>query len=62
MQIDRGSFAWKCNEDKIFTFLNDCKSILPWLEKKEEELIHSEECYIMEHKNAAFAVVFIEEA
>lgn len=61
MQIDWGSFAWKCNEDEIFTFLNDCKSKLPWLEKKEEELIHSVECYIMEHKNAAFAVVFIEE-
>lgn len=62
IQIDWGSFAWKCKKDEIIAFLNDCKSDLPWLQKKTEDLIHSVECYIMEHKNADFAVVFIEEA
>lgn len=61
IQIDWGSFAWKCTSEGICRFLCDYKTSLLWLNESEEELIRKIKAYIAEDKNAEFGIVFIEE-
>lgn len=62
IQIDWGSFAWKCTPEEICGFLYDYKTKLSWLIESEEELIEKVKAYIAEDINAEFGVVFIEES
>lgn len=62
IQIDWGSFAWKCTPEEISRFLCDHKTTLSWLVKSEEELIKNVKAYIAEDENAEFGVIFIEES
>lgn len=62
IQIDWGSFAWKCTSEEICRFLCDYKSSLSWLVESEEELLKKIEAYIVENANEEFGVVFIEES
>lgn len=62
IQIDWGSYSWKCIPDDIYRFLEDHKSTLPWLIKSEEELIQTVQTYISERPNDEFGIVFIEES
>ncbi|MEE1196132.1 MAG: hypothetical protein UHS54_04580 [Lachnospiraceae bacterium] len=62
IQVDWGSFAWKCNPEEIIRFLNDNKTTLPWLIEDEEDVIEKVKTYISERGNVAYGVVFVEEA
>lgn len=62
IQIDWGSFAWKCNPEEILKFLDDNKDTLPWLIKDEDQMIESVRAYLSEKGDVAYGVVFIEEA
>lgn len=61
IQVDWGSFAWKCTPEEVLRFLEDYKIDLEWLIEKEEEIIERVKQYIAERENAEFGVVFIEE-
>lgn len=61
INIDWGSFAWKCNSKEIISFLEDNKDTLPWLLKDEEQMIESIKRYISERGEVAYGVVFVEE-
>lgn len=62
IQIDWGSYAWKCTEEQIMAFLEETMTALSWLvedEKREMEKIRQ---YISEQGNTSYGIVFIEEA
>ena len=61
IQVDWGSFAWKCTPEEIRRFLNDNKTTLPWLIEDDEDMIEKVEAYISERGNVAYGVVFVEE-
>lgn len=61
IQIDWGSFAWKCTPEQVVRFLEDYKTTLPWLVKCDEASIQRVKQYIAERPNAEFGIVFIEE-
>lgn len=61
MQVDWGSFAWKCNAEEIIRFLEDNRDTLPWLVKDEEQMLESVRTYVSERGNVAYGVVFVEE-
>ena len=61
IQIDWGSFAWKCTPNEILKFLKDHKSTLSWLEKDDFEIIKKVKDYISERPGSDFGVMFIEE-
>ena len=61
IQIDWGSFAWKCTPEEICRFLCDYKTTLSWLIESEEELLNKVKAYIAENAGEEFGVVFIEE-
>lgn len=42
IQIDWGSFAWKCTQEEIIKFLNDHKETLSWLVKDDEQMIEKQ--------------------
>lgn len=62
IQIDWGSFAWKCTAEEILRFLNDYKETLPWLVEYDEHMIESVKTYISEREDMLYGVVFVEEA
>lgn len=62
IQIDWGSFAWKCTPEEILKFLNDYKETLPWLVVYDEHMIESVKTYISERGDMLYGVVFVEEA
>lgn len=61
IQIDWGSFAWKCTPEEICRFLCDYKTTLSWMIKSEEELIEKVKAYITANQNEEYGVVFVEE-
>ena len=61
IQLDWGSFAWKCTPDELYQFLNDKKSVLPWLIKRDEEFLENIKTYITDRKDTEFGIIFIEE-
>lgn len=61
IQIDWGSFAWKCTKEEMIKFLEDKQSTLPWLIESELEIIECVKQYIEEHGDTLYGVVFIEE-
>ena len=62
IQIDWGSFAWKCTPEEILKFLNDDKETLPWLVEYDEHMIECVKTYISERGDLLYGVVFVEEA
>ena len=62
IQIDLGSFAWKCSPEEMLQFLNDYKETLSWLVEDDEKMIESVRMYIAEKGNTAYGVVFVEES
>lgn len=62
IQIDWGSFAWKCTQEEILKFLEDNREILPGLVKEEEKMIEYVRKYVSERGEVAYGVVFVEEA
>lgn len=62
IQVDWGSFAWKCSAEEIVRFLNDYKETLPWLVESDEKMIEEVKSYIKERENVEFGVVFVEES
>lgn len=62
IQIDWGSFAWKCSAEEIIQFLIDYKETLPWLVEGDEKMIEEVKSYIGERENVEYGVVFIEES
>ena len=60
IQVDWGSFAWKCSEQGILKFLNDNYNELPWLKEREDSLQKEVKQYIEKHGNIVYGVVFIE--
>ena len=61
IQIDWGSFAWKCTPEEIIKFLIDHKSNLSWLTENDNQLLESIQAYISERGQVPYGVVFIEE-
>ena len=61
IQVDWGSFAWKCNAEEIIRFLEENKDTLPWLVKDEEEILENVRNYVSERGNVDYGVVFVEE-
>lgn len=62
IQIDWGSFAWKCTSDEILKFLDDHKETLSWLVENDNKMMESVKAYISEHGDVAYGVVFVEES
>lgn len=62
IQIDWGSFAWKCTREEILKFLDEHRETLPWLVKDDEQIIETVRLYISERGNVLYGVVFTEEA
>ena len=62
IQIDWGSFAWKCTSEEILRFLEDYKETLPWLVESDQQMLEEVKKYISERKNTEYGVVFVEEA
>lgn len=62
IQVDWGSFAWKCSPEEILRFLDDYREKLPWLIEDDEALIENVKAYIEERGNVTYGVVFVEEA
>ena len=62
VQIDWGSFAWKCSAEEIIRFLTDYKETLSWLVENDEKMIEEVKSYIKERENVEFGVVFVEES
>ena len=61
IKVDWGSFAWKCTPDEMYRFLNDHKTTLPWLIKRDEEICAKVRDYVAERGNTEYGVVFVEE-
>lgn len=61
IQIDWGSFAWKCKGDKCIEFLKTHQSTLPWLVERDQKMIDIVTRFIIEHAEDEYGVVFIEE-
>ena len=61
IQIDWGSFAWKCTTEEIMAFLDEHKETLSWLIENDQQLVKSVKDYISEHGNTEYGVVFVEE-
>ena len=61
IQIDWGSFAWKCTSDEIIKFLIDHKSVLSWVAKEEDNVIKKVKKYIEKQGDTEYGVIFIEE-
>lgn len=62
IQIDWGSFAWKCSPEEILQFLDDYKETLSWLVEDDKKMMESVRAYIAERGNTTYGVVFIEES
>ena len=62
IQIDWGSFAWKCTSEEILQFLYDYKETLSWLVEDDERMIESVKEYVSQRENAEYGVVFVEES
>ena len=60
IQIDWGSFAWRCTEKQIVKYLKDHKTQLPWLLGKDEEMIEEVLRYVEREKGEAYGIVCIE--
>lgn len=61
IQIDWGSFGWKCTSQEIIKFLVDHKTTLPWQIKEDERIIETVRNYISERGDVSYGVVFVEE-
>lgn len=61
IQIDWGSFAWKCTPEELFCFLYAHETTLSWLKESEEEMIRNIKAYVAEREKEEFGVVFVEE-
>ena len=62
IQIDWGSFAWKCTPDEVYKFLNEHKTTLPWLVQKAEEIYGNVKIYVDNKGDTEYGIVFIEES
>ena len=62
IQIDWGSYAWKCTKEQIIVFLEGTITTLPWLLDGEKKEIESIKQYIRERGDTQYGVVFIEES
>lgn len=60
IQIDWGSFAWKCSPEQIYTFLDEHKCTLSWLLEGEDELIQIVKQYIERKEQTEYGVLFVE--
>ena len=60
IQIDWGSFAWKCTKEEIIKFLQEHKTQLPWMIESDEEMIAEVKRYIAEKGDVPYGMVFIE--
>ena len=62
IQIDWGSFAWKCTQEEILRFLKETESGLSWQKETEEKMIRNVKEYMKMHGDTEYGVVFIEES
>ena len=62
IQIDWGSYAWKCSEEQIVVFLEQTMTEFPWLKEGEKKEIENIKQYIKEHGDTQYGIVFVEEA
>lgn len=60
IQIDWGSFAWKCTPEEVYKFLNDSRTNLSWLISQEDAMLEQVKAYIDERGNTDYGIVFIE--
>ena len=61
IQIDWGSYAWKCTDKQVIDFLEETQTTLSWLIDKEKEQIRCIRQYIKEHRDTEYGIVFIED-
>lgn len=60
IQIDWGSFAWRCTPEQVVRFLEEQKNTLPWLIESEEVQIKTVKGYIANRPEGQFGILFIE--
>lgn len=60
IQVDWGSFAWKCTPEEIYGFLFENRNDRSWTIDVDEQMVDAVKNYIVARGDVPYGVVFIE--